>query len=281
VRNVVIDNCVITDSNRGIAFMTFDGGYVSDLVISNCTIDCRRHDWFWRGDGDPFSFMTRHRSSELHTEIGRTDAPAGAIRNVLIKGVIAHGMARCLLQGHAEQWLEGIRFSDVRLFLAADPKADYDKEGSALMFRYARDVELHNVEVVMEDPTTARWKSPLAFEDASDILVDGFRGRLPRGSKEPAISLKNVMGALIRNSRVDPANGTLLVSGIGTRDVVVGTGVMPPPNEVEHEAGSARQSPKSTPARKPALKKHASKRTPPSTASRPAKKRKKAGGIGR
>jgi hypothetical protein len=30
IRNVTIDNCVITGSNRGIAFMNFDGGYVSD-----------------------------------------------------------------------------------------------------------------------------------------------------------------------------------------------------------------------------------------------------------
>ncbi len=253
VRNVVIDNCVITDSNRGIAFMTFDGGYVSDIIISNCTVDCRRFDWFWWGDGDPFYFMSRRRYSELHPELGKTDAPAGAIRNVLIKDVIAHGTARCLLRGHPEQWLEGIRFSDVRLFLTADPKADYDKEGSALTFRYARDVELHNVDVVMANPTTARWKSALAFEDASDILVDGFRGRLPRGSKEPAISLKNVTGAVIRNSRVDPADGTLLVAGMGTKDIVVGTGVIPPANEVEQEARALHASPK-TAVRKPAAK---------------------------
>jgi hypothetical protein len=249
VRNVVIDNCVITDSNRGIAFMTFDGGYVSDVVISNCTIDCRRFDWFWWGDGDPFYFMSRRRYSELHPELGKKDAPAGAIRNVLIRDVIAHGKARCLLRGHPEQWLEGIRFSDVRLFLQADPKADYDKDGSALTFRYARDVELHNVDVIMENPASSKWKSPLAFEEASDILVDGFRGRLPRGSQEPAISLKNVAGAVIRNSRVDPASGTLLVAGVGTKDVVVGTGVMPPADEVEREARPAGSSRVASPGR--------------------------------
>jgi hypothetical protein len=273
VRNVVIDNCVITDTNRGIAFMTFDGGYISDVVISNCTIDCRRFDWFWWGDGDPFYFMSRRRYSELHPELGRTDAPAGAIRNVLIKDVIAHGKARCLLRGHPEQWLEGIRFSDVRLFLSADPKADYDKEGSALLFRYARDVELHNVDVIMENPTSAKWKSALAFEEASDILIDGFRGRLPRGSKEPAISLRNVKGVVIRNSRVDPATGTLLVAGVGTEDVVVGTGVIPPANEVEREAMSPH-APLSTVAarrpgpRKPAVKKDAAK-TPPARKKAP------------
>jgi hypothetical protein len=254
VRNVVIDNCVITDSNRGIAFMTFDGGSVSDVVISNCTIDCRRFDWFWWGDGDPFYFMSRRRFSELHPELGRTDPPAGAIRNVLIKDIIAHGKARCLLRGHPEQWLEGIRMDNVRLFLSADPHADYNKEGSGLAFKYARNVELHHVEVVLEEPSTPKWKSALAFEDAVDIVVEGFHASMPAASKEPAISLRNVKGAMIRNSRVDPSGATLLLSGIGTKDVVVGTGVIPPMNEVEREARPSRAAKPASRTRAPAKK---------------------------
>ena len=42
--------------------MVFDGGYVSDVVLSNLTIDCRRHDWFWWGDGDPIHFKIKRRS---------------------------------------------------------------------------------------------------------------------------------------------------------------------------------------------------------------------------
>ena len=62
IRHVTVDNTVITDSNRGIAFMVFDGGYVSDVVLSNLTIECRRHDWFWWGDGDPIHFNIKRRS---------------------------------------------------------------------------------------------------------------------------------------------------------------------------------------------------------------------------
>jgi hypothetical protein len=230
---------------------------VSDVVISHCTIDCRRFDWFWWGDGDPIHFMSRRRFSELHPELEREDPPAGAIRNVLLSNIIAHGKSRCILRGHPEQWLSGIRMSDVRLFLSADPKADYNKEGSGLTFKYARDVQLHNVEVALEDPSTLKWKSPLAFEDASDVLVDGFRGGLPAGSREPAISLKNVKGAVIRNSRADPRGAILLVAGLGTEDIVVGTGVIPPANEVEREARPARilkPARKPTPAKKTAAK---------------------------
>ena len=62
IRRVNIDNVVITNSNRGIAFMVFDGGIVEDVVISNVTIETRRFDWFWWGDGDPLHFNIKRRS---------------------------------------------------------------------------------------------------------------------------------------------------------------------------------------------------------------------------
>ena len=62
VRRVAIDNCVITNPNRGLAFMVFDGGYVSDVTVSNLTIECIRRDWFWWGEGDPIHFNIRRRA---------------------------------------------------------------------------------------------------------------------------------------------------------------------------------------------------------------------------
>src|SRR3974377_2456220 len=56
VRRVAIDNVVITNSNRGLAFMVFDGGVVEDVVISNVTIETRRFDWLWWGGGDQSHF---------------------------------------------------------------------------------------------------------------------------------------------------------------------------------------------------------------------------------
>src|SRR5215472_7404935 len=62
VRRVAVDNVVITNSNRGLAFMVFDGGVVEDVVISNVTIDTHRFEWFWWGDGDPIHFNIKRRS---------------------------------------------------------------------------------------------------------------------------------------------------------------------------------------------------------------------------
>jgi polygalacturonase len=55
VRHVVISNIIITNSNRGLAFMVFDGGIVEDVLIDNVVIDCRRFDWFWWAMAIPFT----------------------------------------------------------------------------------------------------------------------------------------------------------------------------------------------------------------------------------
>jgi hypothetical protein len=38
---------------------------VSEVVLSNLTIEYHRHDWFWWGDGDPIHFNIKRRS-EVH-----------------------------------------------------------------------------------------------------------------------------------------------------------------------------------------------------------------------
>jgi len=56
VRNIRVSDCVMTNVNRGFVFSTTLGGDISDVVLSNLTIDCNRFDWFWAGDGQPFFF---------------------------------------------------------------------------------------------------------------------------------------------------------------------------------------------------------------------------------
>jgi hypothetical protein len=146
IRRVNIDNIVITNSNRGIAFMVFDGGIVEDVVLSNVTIQCRRFDWFWWGDGDPLHFNIKRRS-EIDG-IKRADEPAaGKIRNVLIQNVIARGTGASVIQGHPASWLEGVRLDNVKLFVSSDPKAPYEQTAAALVVRQARRLRMTNVEI--------------------------------------------------------------------------------------------------------------------------------------
>jgi hypothetical protein len=223
VRKVTIDNCSITNSNRGIAFMVFDGGYVSDVVISNLTIECRRHDWFWWGDGDPFHFNIKRRS-EVHKNVKfENEPPAGSIRNVLIQNVIAHGKGSSVINGHPTSWLDGVTFDNVKLYISSDSAVAYDKAVHALTFQMAKNLKLRNVEVFWERPASNGWRSPLYLEDIRGLEVENFGGRPAKvGSVEPVVALNRVERAVIRNSQAEEGTLTyLLVVGKESSDIVM------------------------------------------------------------
>lgn len=223
VRRVAISNCVITDSNRGLAFMTFDGGEVSDVVVSNLTIDCRRHDWFWWGDGEPFHFNIRKRS-EVHRDWKKEDdRPAGKIRNVLIRDVIAHGYGSSVCRGHPESWLDGISLENIRLTISHDPGAPYDKAVEALVFERARNLRLRNIEVTWGTPSHQGWTSALGLRHIQGLDLEGFSGR-PAGSgrDQATIVLEQVEEAVVRNCTALAGTPVFFdIRGDRTRDVLL------------------------------------------------------------
>lgn len=221
VRNVTVDNCVITNSNRGIAFMVFDGGYVSDVVISNLTIECRRHDWFWWGDGDPFHFNIKRRS-EVHPQIKWENEPAaGSIRNVLIRNVIAHGKGSSVINGHPNSWLDGITFENIKLFLSTDTTVAYDKAVNAFKFQMAKNLRLRNIEIFWEKPESKNWESALYVEDVKGLEIDGFSGRQAKlGSVVAAVALNRVEGVTVRDCQAHAGTETFLqVTGKTSGDI--------------------------------------------------------------
>jgi polygalacturonase len=191
VRRVAIDNVVITNSNRGLAFMVFDGGIVEDVVISNVTIETPRFEWFWWGDGDPIHFNIKRRS-EVDGTKKPNEPPAGIIRNVTIQNVIAHGTGTSEINGHPDSWLENVTLDDVKLFLAEDPNGGYQHTSTALKLHHARNFTMRNVEVHWEKPHSPKWQNGLTVEDVSGLILDGVRIDAPPGSNAPAIKMNRV-----------------------------------------------------------------------------------------
>jgi Glycosyl hydrolases family 28 len=223
IRNVTIDNCVITASNRGIAFMTFDGGAVENIVLSNLTIETVRYEWFWWGDGEPFHFNIKKRSEVHASWPPDKDRPAGAIRNVKIQNVIARGYGSSVCNGHPDSWLDGVSFENVKLTVAHDPNAAYDKAVHGLIFKQARNLRLRDVEVVWEEPGSAKWESGLVFEEVRGLTLDGVRAsQAPGADSAPAVVLHQVEDVLIRDCRAGEGTGTFfLFSGEGTKDILL------------------------------------------------------------
>jgi hypothetical protein len=223
VRNVLVSNVVINNSNRGIAFMTFDGGYVRDVLISNVTIDTRRFQWFWWGDGDPFHFRSLRRN-EIMGQAPPPDAPpAGVFRDVKLQNIIARGKGSSKIEGHPDAWLDGIEWENVKLYLSADPKADYNKGTGAMKIRWARNFKMRNVEVHWEDPIPSNWQNALDFQDVSGVELDNVSARQSRaGDTAPAVTFDQAEDVVVRNSRPQEGTGTFLnFKGDKTKRVVL------------------------------------------------------------
>jgi len=211
VRNVTVDNCVITGSNRGIAFMVYDGGYVENVVLSNLIVNTQRFDWFWWGNGDPLYFTIQRRSESQGLPPKPGEPPAGSIRNVIVRNVIAHGEGSCLVLGHPQSWLQNISLENIKLFLSTDPEAAYDRTVNAMQFRYARNIKVRDLEVSWEKPELNQWQSALYFQDVQGLKLDGFTGGPAKLQTDtPAVVFERVEDAAISNSRARPGTRVFL-----------------------------------------------------------------------
>ncbi len=221
VRHVVVDNCVITNSNRGIAFMVYDGGYVSDVVLSNLTIETHRFPWFWWGEGDPIFFSIRRRSEVEGKPPKPGEPPAGSIRDVIIRNVIAHGQGECFIMGHPDSWLDHVSLENVQIYLAADPSAAYDKAVHAMQFRYARNLTVKDVDVIWDKLQSKKAECALYFQDMQDLTVENFAGGPARpDTGSPAIVLDQVDGARIFDSKAAPGTQVFVkVTGSKSRGI--------------------------------------------------------------
>jgi uncharacterized Zn-finger protein len=221
IRDILIDNCAIFDCNRGLTLQIATGGDISNVVISNITMDLHRFDWFWAGDANAFNFEIR-RQSEWNDEPRRPGEPdPGSIHNVIIHDVIVHCQGESTIYGHPESWLSGITMENIKFFISSNPDSPYDTAHNALSFRWIRDLKLRNIEVNWEKPTYDKWESALSLEDIDGLQVDGFRGiaAWPERSA-PAIALNKVSDATLREMDAAPGNNLFLkVSGASSHDI--------------------------------------------------------------
>jgi len=201
VRHVVISNVNITNSNRGLAFMVFDGGIVEDVVIDGVTIDTRRFDWFWWGDGDPIHFNIKRRS-EIDGQPKPNEPKAGIIRNVTISNVIAHGQGTSMIQGHPDSWLTGIRFNNVRLFVSHGADAPYEDTAAAMTLKYARDVKFDSVEIHWDEPHASTWESAFVADQVKDLALSDVSFDAAPASAHPAARLNDAGGVTVRDSQI-------------------------------------------------------------------------------
>jgi hypothetical protein len=111
----------------------------------------------------------------------------------------------------------------VKLSIAHDPAAPYDKAVHALTFRRVKNLKLRNLEVIWEGPAYDRWRSALLLEDISGLEVQSFSGGPAGvGRRAAAVVLSQVEDAVIRQSRASGGTDVFLeVRGDRSRGIAV------------------------------------------------------------
>ncbi len=234
IRHVLFNNCVIRNSNKGFGINVQDGAVVSDVIYSHLTIDTGRRHWNWWGSAEMCKFVLKQRNAK---------SPVGAIRDIVIDGVVARPRGTSTITGHAARPLENIRMSNVQIHMW--PEDAKDKRAShALQVDGVRGLRLRDVSVDWAEDTEPKWGSALALRRVTDFRIEAFRGRqgLPAG-ETPVIALEHCADGIIVDARADAGARRLVhVEGDGTRDLVLRDARMSGAGEIATFAdGSLRQ----------------------------------------
>ena len=211
-RHIVFSNSVVRQSNKGFGINIQDGATVSDVRISNVTMDLRRRHWNWWGDAEPIYFVLKKRTPE---------SKLGAIENVVVREVTARAQGTSRILGHAERRIENVTLADVQILM--EPEATPDKRASsALRVDGVDRLTLRNVDVRWtEDGAEPGWTSALEVARAREITLDGVTARQAHsGADTPAVVLEDVDGATVRDCRALPGTGLFLsIRGAASRGV--------------------------------------------------------------
>lgn len=179
-RDVVVDSCVISRSNRGISIQVRDGGSVENVSFSNITIETRRFADCWWGCAEPITITVHNRD-----EITR----AGHVSGIRFRNITCDSENGVLLSGSQGNEIEDVLFDGVAVTLSAKTKWErglYDLRpglnkgiekhpSSGFFLRDVRDVTLRNCRVRFRGEDLSDFGEALYTERCEDLVTENFR----------------------------------------------------------------------------------------------------------
>ena len=182
IGQVVVNNVVIRDSNRGVLISQRDGCVISDILLSNLVIETRLMAGGWWGKGEPISISSMLRSDT---------APTGRIERVRISNVSAIGEAGIILWADHGCELRSIDITDLSLTIRPSERsrthggnidlrpvtdlrrAVFRHDLAAILCRQAQGVRLNRVTVELPTDLPEYVLTKPCWNLHSDIMLDG------------------------------------------------------------------------------------------------------------
>lgn len=174
-RDVLVDNCIIHASHRGLAIQLRDQGTIENVSFTNCVVETRLfHERYW-GRAEPIYV----------TSVARHDGdPAGNIQDVRFRNIRCRSENGIFLHGSRETPLRQISLEDVRVELVntskwpggqLDLRPRHGREHGGLKDAVVHGIRAHHVEGLRLDRVHTGWtgeRPDWAAADDSHCFVD-------------------------------------------------------------------------------------------------------------
>lgn len=136
ISHVVVNNCIIKDSNRGIGIQNRDEGTVEDILFSNIWIDCHFFSDVWWGKAEPIYVTAYSRVKGDHKDAGWRfskrvkEGFVGQVGHIFFSNMKCESENGIFVGGESEDKIQNIYFDQVDLLICkrtACPRGFYDK----------------------------------------------------------------------------------------------------------------------------------------------------------
>lgn len=123
IRQVLIDNCIIKKSNRGVGIQNRDEGVVSDVVFSNMIIEGHLFSDVWWGKAEPI-YVTAYRRAKInHKDAnwrfpkGATEGKVGMVKNIYFSNIKCSSENGVYVSAESQDKIQNVVFDNVDVFI--------------------------------------------------------------------------------------------------------------------------------------------------------------------
>jgi len=123
IAHVLFNNCIITESNRGVGIQNRDEGTVTDVVFQNMLIDCKLWSDVWWGKAEPI-YVTSYprktadaRDASWRFPPGATEGSCGEVSNIVFKDIYARSENGCFVGGDVPGKVHDITLNNINIVL--------------------------------------------------------------------------------------------------------------------------------------------------------------------
>jgi hypothetical protein len=217
IRNLVFDNIVIRDSNRGIEISGRGRGKIENVLMSNVILETRFIDGSWWGMAEP-----------LHVSVlpYQSKGDLGGVSNLRLVNVTATSQGPVIFYAQRAGQIRDVSLDDFNLTITSGPLSpifggnldirpvDPPERGivrydmAAVKAENVDGLNLRNFSLHWSDPVPDYFRSGIEIAGFRDATIDGFSGSGPSDGT-PAIWLRKGTGAAVTGARA--IHGPLVV----------------------------------------------------------------------